>query len=78
MPPDCLFCRIVSGELPSAQVYSDESIVAIRDISPQAPTHLLLIPRKHIASAREVGPEDKGLISEEEYRTKRLEILNGI
>jgi histidine triad (HIT) family protein len=62
VPPVCLFCRIISGELPSAQVYADESIVAIRDISPQAPTHLLLIPRKHIRSVNEVGPADKDLI----------------
>jgi histidine triad (HIT) family protein len=78
MPPDCLFCRIVSGELPSAQVYSDESIVAIRDISPQAPTHLLLIPRKHIASAREVGPEDKGLISDVCALAAELAMRHGV
>jgi histidine triad (HIT) family protein len=50
MPSDCLFCRIIAGELPAAQVYSDDSVVAIRDIAPQAPTHILLLSRKHIAS----------------------------
>lgn len=62
MPSDCLFCRIVTGELPAAQVYADDSVVAIRDISPQAPTHILLLARKHIASVRELGPADNELI----------------
>jgi histidine triad (HIT) family protein len=63
MPSDCLFCRIVAGELPAAQVYSDESVVAIRDIAPQAPTHILLLSRKHVASVGDIKPEDHALIS---------------
>ncbi len=62
MPSDCLFCRIIAGELPSAPVYSDDLVVAIRDISPQAPTHILLLARKHIASVREVGDADRELM----------------
>lgn len=62
MPSDCLFCRIIAGELPSMQIYSDDDVVVIRDISPQAPTHVLLLARKHIASVRELGPEDAGLM----------------
>jgi histidine triad (HIT) family protein len=62
MPSDCLFCRIIAGELPSAPVYSNDSVVAIRDISPQAPTHILLLSRKHIASVGEVGDADRDLI----------------
>jgi histidine triad (HIT) family protein len=62
MPSECLFCRIVAGELPAAQVYADDAVVAIRDIAPQAPTHILLLSRKHIASVREVGAEDRDLI----------------
>jgi histidine triad (HIT) family protein len=62
MPSDCLFCRIISGELPSAQIYSDDSVVAIRDISPQAPTHILLLSRKHIASVAEIGAAEHDLI----------------
>lgn len=50
-PADCLFCRIVAGELPSTRVREDDLIVAIRDIAPRAPTHILLLPREHIASA---------------------------
>jgi histidine triad (HIT) family protein len=58
MPSDCLFCRIISGELPSAQVYADDSVVAIRDVAPQAPTHILLLSRKHIASLGQVDASD--------------------
>jgi histidine triad (HIT) family protein len=58
MPNDCLFCRIIAGELPSSQVYSDDSVVAIRDISPQAPTHILLLSRKHISSLSEAKDAD--------------------
>jgi histidine triad (HIT) family protein len=49
--PECLFCRIIAGEIPSTIVHQDDLIVAIRDINPQAPTHILLMPRDHIASA---------------------------
>ncbi len=64
MPSDCLFCRIVSGEVPAAQVHADELVVAIRDISPQAPTHILLLSREHISSVREIGPEDEDLMGQ--------------
>jgi histidine triad (HIT) family protein len=57
---DCLFCRIISGQLPSTKVHEDDHVVAIRDIAPRAPTHILLMPKEHIASAadltREHGP----------------------
>jgi histidine triad (HIT) family protein len=62
MSSDCLFCRIVAGELPVAQVYSDDTVVAIRDIAPQAPTHILLLSRRHIASIGEVGEQDRDLM----------------
>ena len=58
MDPQCLFCRIVAGEIPADIVRSDEDLVAFRDLHPQAPTHLLLIPRKHIASVSDLSPED--------------------
>jgi histidine triad (HIT) family protein len=48
---DCLFCRIVAGDIPSTMVHQDDAIIAFRDINPQAPTHILVIPRDHIASA---------------------------
>ncbi len=47
---DCIFCKIVAGDIPSTKVYEDESVLAFRDINPQAPTHILVIPKEHIAN----------------------------
>jgi histidine triad (HIT) family protein len=62
MVADCLFCRIVAGEIPSTRVDEDDSVLAIRDINPQAPTHILLISKAHISSAQELGKTDGGLL----------------
>jgi histidine triad (HIT) family protein len=62
MATDCLFCRIVAGELPSTAVYDDELIVAIRDIAPRAPTHILLLPKRHVASALDLTEEDGPMV----------------
>lgn len=59
---DCLFCRIISGEIPSKKVYEDELCLAFKDINPVAPFHVLMIPKKHIASAAEIVEEDAALI----------------
>jgi histidine triad (HIT) family protein len=59
---DCLFCRIVAGEIPSTKVHEDDQIIAIRDIAPRAPTHILLIPRRHIASALDLTEADAPLV----------------
>jgi len=56
--PDCLFCKIIAGEIPSTRVHEDESIVAIRDVAPRAPTHVLLLSREHIASAADLTESD--------------------
>ena len=59
---NCLFCKIASGELNSEVVYQDEAMVAFRDIHPQAPHHILVIPRKHIATVNDAIPEDVALL----------------
>ena len=59
---DCIFCRIAAGEVPSQVVYQDEDVFVFRDVNPQAPTHVLIIPRKHIASLQELRPEDAMLV----------------
>ena len=59
----CLFCDIASGKIPSKKVYEDEFVVAFEDISPQAPIHLLIIPRKHIESVQTMLPEDDMLLA---------------
>jgi diadenosine tetraphosphate (Ap4A) HIT family hydrolase len=61
-PTDCLFCRIVAGQLPSTHVYEDDEVIAIRDIAPRAPTHILLLPRRHIASALDLTEADGPLL----------------
>jgi len=59
---DCLFCRIAAGSIPSERLHEDDLVVAFRDIAPRAPTHILLIPRRHIASAAELTEADGPLL----------------
>ena len=58
---DCLFCRIVRGEIPAKLIYRNDHVVAFRDITPVAPQHLLIIPLKHIASLNDLAPEDESI-----------------
>ena len=60
---DCLFCKIVAGDIPSTKVYEDASVYAFRDIAPQAPTHILVIPKAHIASVNEVTADNSGVVA---------------
>jgi histidine triad (HIT) family protein len=59
---DCLFCRILKGEIPAKKVYEDEHVFAFEDIKPQAPTHILIIPKKHVRGLKEAAKEDAELI----------------
>ena len=61
MANDCLFCRIVAGEIPSDQVYSDEYVIAFRDIAPRAPVHVLVVPRRHLDSVADLAEGDASL-----------------
>jgi len=60
---DCLFCKIIAGEIPSEKVYEDETVYVFKDIAPTAPTHLLVIPKEHISRLDEVSEENSGVIS---------------
>ncbi len=60
---DCLFCKIAKGDIPSTKVYEDDKIYAFRDINPQAPTHILVIPRAHIPSVDGVSAENSAVIA---------------
>lgn len=62
MSASCIFCRIASKEIPSGIVYEDEEVLAFRDLSPQAPMHLLVIPKRHMASLDDVGDTDAALL----------------
>ena len=62
MDADCIFCKIIKGEIPGQIVYQDEQAIAFRDIKPAAATHILIIPKKHIASINDITPDDEALI----------------
>lgn len=75
---DCLFCKIAAGEIPSAKVYEDEEILAFRDIAPKAPVHILLIPKKHLASLAEAGPDDAALLGKMQLLARQLAEKEGV
>jgi len=60
---DCIFCKIIAGEIPSSRVYEDEWVYAFRDIQPLAPVHVLIVPKSHIPSADAIGAENSTLVS---------------
>ena len=60
---DCLFCSIIAGEIPSTKVYEDEQVLAFRDINPQAPTHILVVPKAHIADCDGVTEENSAVVA---------------
>ncbi|GAB6158110.1 histidine triad nucleotide-binding protein [Desulfotomaculum varum] len=59
---DCLFCKIIAGEIPSQVVYQDEKVYAFKDIAPVAPVHVLIVPKKHISSLEDLSPEDADIM----------------
>ena len=61
---DCLFCRIAAGQIPAKIVYQDERLIAFQDINPQAPMHVLIVPRRHIATLNDLAPGDDGIVGE--------------
>lgn len=61
---DCLFCKIIAGQIPGAIVHEDDRLVAFKDINPQAPTHVLIVPRRHIASLNDLSASDDALVGE--------------
>ena len=60
---DCLFCRIIAGEIPSNKVYEDDQVYAFRDIAPQAPTHILVIPKEHLSGVSDITPENSAIVA---------------
>jgi len=78
MAEQCIFCRIVAGDLPSDKVYQDEDFLAFRDISPQAPTHVLIIPKTHITSLAQLTEEQQELAGRLIIIAKKLAEKEGI
>ena len=77
MSDNCIFCKIARGEIPSKKVHEDEEFVAFHDIDPAAPVHLLLIPRRHVVSLQDIGPEDAGWLGRMVTLASRLAADNG-
>jgi histidine triad (HIT) family protein len=75
---DCLFCGIAAGEVPATLVHEDELVIAFRDIHPQAPTHILLIPREHIGSAAELSAAQDGVWARLLHVAVRLAQTEGV
>lgn len=75
---DCLFCKIINRQIPASVVYEDERVLAFNDINPQAPTHVLVIPKRHIASLNELTSGDDGIVGELARRAAAIAIERGI
>lgn len=75
---DCLFCQIVAGERPSSEVDTSDTTYSFRDISPAAPTHVLVVPRRHITDAGDLGPSDGGLLADLVAAAQRVARIEGI
>lgn len=60
---DCIFCKIIAGQIPSAKVYENETVYAFRDINPMAPVHILIVPKEHIASADEISAQNSASVA---------------
>ncbi len=73
----CLFCRIVAGEIPASKVYEDDRIIAFNDINPQAPMHVLVVPREHIETLNVLAPEHDALVGEMTRRAAALAAERG-
>lgn len=78
MSHDCLFCKIVREEIPATVVHRDDHVVAFRDVNPQAPTHILIVPRAHIASMNEAGEDNASLLGRLLLTAKDLAVKEGI
>jgi histidine triad (HIT) family protein len=78
MATDCLFCKIIAGQLPATVVYRDDRLVAIRDIHPMAPTHILLMPTRHLGSIDEAGSEDAEIIGALHLSAAKLAAQEGL
>ena len=78
MEKECVFCNIVAGKIPATILYQDDRVIALRDIKPQAPTHLLVMPKEHIPSLAELGDEQRDLAAHLIYVSNELARREGI
>jgi histidine triad (HIT) family protein len=76
--PDCLFCKIINREIPGSIVYEDDHVLAFNDINPQAPTHVLVVPKRHIASLNDLSAEDDLMVGELVRRAAAIARQRGV
>jgi histidine triad (HIT) family protein len=76
--PDCLFCKIINREIPGSIVYEDDHVIAFNDINPQAPTHVLIVPKRHVASLNELTERDDAIVGEMVRRAAAIAAERGI
>ena len=70
--PDCIFCKIIAGEVPAEFLYKDDNVVVFKDINPQGPVHVLIVPTKHIESILDLTPEDNKIVGEMMLQSKAV------
>jgi histidine triad (HIT) family protein len=75
---DCIFCKIIEGSIPSKKVFENDRVLAFQDIQPAAPVHILIIPKKHIPTMNDIGPEDAELIGELFAAAKQIAKEQGV
>ena len=75
---DCLFCKIVKGDIPSTKIYEDENILAFKDINPEAPVHIIIIPKEHIPSINQLSEENSEVVSHIFLVVKKIALEQGI
>ena len=75
---DCLFCKILSGDIPADIIYESDSAIAFRDVNPQAPTHILVIPRKHVATINDLEEDDQQMVGSLYLAAKEVARAEGI
>ncbi|MBI4552911.1 MAG: histidine triad nucleotide-binding protein [Candidatus Latescibacteria bacterium] len=75
---DCIFCKIIDGEISASIVYSDDRVVAFNDVNPQAPVHVIIVPRQHIPTVADLGPETSGLMDSLTQTANRIAQERGI
>ena len=76
--PDCLFCKIIASEIPASIVYEDDHLIAFNDINPQGPTHVLVVPKRHIATLNDLSAADDGIVGEMVRRAAAIAHERGI
>ncbi len=75
---DCLFCKILEGKVPAGVVYEDDNVLAFEDVNPQAPMHVLIIPRKHISTVNDLEEDDAIIIGQLYLAAKKIAVDNGV